>query len=703
MSQVEIYKLRDTVSPEVRNSSVFDYMGKGDTPDPAHYIKEWAGQMHGTLPLTIPGRLMLEPPEDYHGSGTIQNGDIAVVEGQPYYFDSLQGSKFIALDAFDSSNVRAAQHIQYGGMVDIIRADAIALTDDLAYICGEIGIPCGYLGERSQYGVYNDGKLFLPHVSNESHQYFLHPDFMKGEEARAFIELLTELSTLSEGERWDGGQWQNIYTYLRERTPINLQDLQDVRERYAPELLLPAEIRSLSKHIPIDADKAEIAYLDAKASGMNDVQRYTLEAVIEAGWHCDSVAEIINLTENIDCFDLEPSAMNISKYGALRLKNDWEICERAVLQLENSENREDRFLAKYIKLLGKSANTEAYGLRAAKDDGGVFTKYGYITCVRDIEVIYRGVQDIPAEYSMSEPTRQLATQSKELPIMVQNTDLGALLLEMHAVGGKYMRDAGYNIRALANKGDDFFVMMSPERLDVSPVEFVCRRDRDEFETWMLAGASPDTRTFIISVTDRSDGRITGSIFEADLYSIQDSIREHSFHFIHLDAEMKDGTQRRFTIDEWDDMPLTLRDQVNSWTKRYDSADEADLEVYISGIRWACEENRQPATVGELLSKISAPYMAQADNPQPDMLRIAPEAAKEILAQNTADVFRLMPNDMEKLSPIDAIKVPMYQLYREFAVKLQDWGGIEKWAQRAAGDMLRQHERGERHKSQTPEH
>ena len=79
MAYVEIYKLRKTVPREIREYSLFDFMDINKSPNPAHYIKEWAGQMHGTLPMTLSGRLMLEPPANYHG-GEIENGDIAIVD-----------------------------------------------------------------------------------------------------------------------------------------------------------------------------------------------------------------------------------------------------------------------------------------------------------------------------------------------------------------------------------------------------------------------------------------------------------------------------------------------------------------------------------------------------------------------------------------------------------------------------------------------
>jgi hypothetical protein len=293
---------------------------------------------------------------------------------------------------------------------------------------------------------------------------------------------------------------------------------------------------------------------------------------------------------------------------------------------------------------------------------------------------------------------QVEIYSQKLkPIMISQKDLGTMLMEMHAVGGDYMRDAGYNVKSLANKGDDFLIMANTGMMVVTPVDLVFHRDTHEFEMWMLASKSPDIRTFVMSVTDRNGIQITGNLFEIDLYTLQDYVRNLSFYFTHLDAEMKDGSSRRFTLEEWDAMDLNDRGQLKSWTKHYDPADEARLATSLSVLRWAFEENRQAVEVSEFISQINEQYMSKAISPQPDMIRVAPEAAKEILAQNTANVFRLLPNDVEKLSPIDAIKVPLYHSYREFAISRNDWPGIEKWAQRASGDILRQNEHNQRDK------
>jgi hypothetical protein len=245
-------------------------------------------------------------------------------------------------------------------------------------------------------------------------------------------------------------------------------------------------------------------------------------------------------------------------------------------------------------------------------------------------------------------------------------------------------------------------MANPGMIVVNPAELLYRRDTHEHQAWTLLADTPDIRVFFMAVTDRPNGRVTGNIYDMELSSIQDSIRGQGFFFTHLDAEMKGGTDRRFTLEEWDAMDMRGRDQLKSWTKHYNPADEARLSTLMDSFRWACEDSRNPVGVGEFLLQLSEPYMAKADNPQPGMLRVAPEAAKEILAQDAADVYRLMPKGMEKLPPIEAVRLPMYSYFREFAVKAHDWAGIEKWAQRSAGDMLRQQGRGGHNKSRNAE-
>ena len=58
----------------------------------------------------------------------------------------------------------------------------------------------------------------------------------------------------------------------------------------------------------------ELNYLAAKLEELDEPSIGTYQSIIEIDEHCDSVAELINLTDNLDCYDVEPE---ISDYDDL--------------------------------------------------------------------------------------------------------------------------------------------------------------------------------------------------------------------------------------------------------------------------------------------------------------------------------------------------------------------------------------------------
>jgi hypothetical protein len=96
-------------------------------------------------------------------------------------------------------------------------------------------------------------------------------------------------------------------------------------------------------------------------------------------------------------------------------------------------------------------------------------------------------------------------------------------------------------------------------------------------------------------------------------------------------------------------------------------------------------------------------MAASENPQPDMIRITNEVAREILARGDAEVYRMMPGGAEELRPIEAAKPLSFEANRDIAIKRDDAAaGLERWANRTVRKALRQKERSENKKSQEPE-
>ena len=124
----------------------------------------------------------------------------------------------------------------------------------------------------------------------------------------------------------------------------------------------------------------ELNYLASKLEEMRDYEYDQFRAGMEMGDHCGSLQEIINLTENLDCYEVYP---NIEDYDDL---GRYYIEELDVMQVPEH-------LRNYI-------DYEAYGRDVALEEGGTFTDQGY---VRDTGDRFREYYDgergsIPDEY-----------------------------------------------------------------------------------------------------------------------------------------------------------------------------------------------------------------------------------------------------------------------------------------------------------------
>lgn len=233
MAQIEIYKLKKTVLPKVRTYGMFEYFGMGEGPLPNNYVREWSGELPIDNLETLYGRFMLNPPAGYYG-GSLEKSDIAVLNGKAYFLDRVSSRYKFAEVHFDTSAVKDAIHVVYGYPVNAEGAQPI--SRELAAICEKLEIPIGYTGTPDYHGSHKGEELFNQKAGcGYSLNAYLHPQFLKGDEARAFIGLLTELSKKD--------RWEEIAIHLRVSYPVRMDDLKSACEIYAPELLISAEAR----------------------------------------------------------------------------------------------------------------------------------------------------------------------------------------------------------------------------------------------------------------------------------------------------------------------------------------------------------------------------------------------------------------------------------------------------------------------------
>ncbi len=391
MAEIEIYKIKKTVDPKIRKCGMYEFFGMVDGPLPQNYVRAWAGELPSGDLAMLWGKTAVDPPDGYHG-GPLEKSDIVVVDGRAHFLDETPGGhEFVAI-SFDTTGIRNDIHVDYGWHIST--EEAAIIPREFASICKSIHVPIGYHDDPDRHGSHKDETPFLDFTINIRNLCYIHPQFVKGEEARAFAGLLMDLSKVD--------QWEKIAAYLRDNYPINMADLKAACKSFAPEFLLPDELRPLAGVIPPDAGKPEIGALAAKVKDMDEGQRNLLYAAAESRLHGGDVNAVIELAENLDCFTLEP-ALDAATYGARRLEQDWIEYEPATHYLEKSESYFDKSLAKYISLLEQSADEAVYGRLAAQEANGVFTTYGLLTQIRDFQEIDRSTQNIPTDERAAMP------------------------------------------------------------------------------------------------------------------------------------------------------------------------------------------------------------------------------------------------------------------------------------------------------------
>lgn len=124
----------------------------------------------------------------------------------------------------------------------------------------------------------------------------------------------------------------------------------------------------------------ELNYLASKLDEMSQSEYAQFQAGMELGDHCGSLQEIINLTENLDCYEIYPDIEDYDDLGRYYIE------ELEVMRIPEH-------LQNYI-------NYEAYGRDVAIDENGTFTDQGY---VRDTGNSFHEYYDgergsIPEEY-----------------------------------------------------------------------------------------------------------------------------------------------------------------------------------------------------------------------------------------------------------------------------------------------------------------
>ena len=199
-----------------------------------------------------------------------------------------------------------------------------------------------------------------------------------------FAAFITNLGKYNEGELV--GEWVKFPTTAEELKEvfkrIGIGQKDDFGQPYEEWFITDYDcyVDGLYSKLGEYENLDELNYLASKLDEMSNSEYAQFQAGMEMGDHCGSLQEIINLTENLDCYEVYPHIEDYDDLGRYYIE------ELEVMQIPEH-------LQNYI-------DYEAYGRDVAMDENGSFTDQGYVRDTGDRFCEYydgeRG--SIPDEY-----------------------------------------------------------------------------------------------------------------------------------------------------------------------------------------------------------------------------------------------------------------------------------------------------------------
>lgn len=143
-----------------------------------------------------------------------------------------------------------------------------------------------------------------------------------------------------------------------------------------------SDVLGLYDHLGEYESLDELNYLAHLLEEMTPDELEKLEAVMDTGEYTDSVKDLINLTQNLDCFEFYANFTTEEELGRMYLLN-----YETIPVPEN--------LVDYL-------DYEAYGRNMSINEGGHFAPGGYVfNNGSKFTEYYSGLDDIPEEYRIS--------------------------------------------------------------------------------------------------------------------------------------------------------------------------------------------------------------------------------------------------------------------------------------------------------------
>ena len=321
-------------------------------------------------------------PEDRSRLEEIKSTDPAAVILNGYYCGHLGGD--MSLD-----ELTAGVRYHYENSMNDIDAFIGAHDDRLPpEVIEEARAAAHEAGLPFSEKPYRDGADFNPYVFDGSmsiEDFELMHRMIEKERSEQMAEpilsgYLSNLGKYTEGR--PAGEWVTFPTtaeHLKEVFDRIGIDFKHYEEWHFTEF--QSTIPGLTEHLSEYSHPDELNYLGKLLEMQFDDDREKFIAAIEYGDHADSLQDIINLAQNLDCYWIYPSVHNEEEYGRY-----------LVDELEEPELSDE--VKRYFMY-------EEYGRDASINDDGMFTEKGYIYNNRNTFTEWYDGRDVPQEYRVT--------------------------------------------------------------------------------------------------------------------------------------------------------------------------------------------------------------------------------------------------------------------------------------------------------------
>ena len=326
-------------------------------------------------------------PEDKSRLMEIRETDPAAVVVNGYYSGYL--GEDMSLDEL-TAGVRHHYENGYSNIKEFIEAHDDSLSPEEIEKGREIAHAAGLPFSEKPY---RDGEDFDPYVYDGTmriEDYELMQSMIEKERSERMAEpilsgYLSNLGKYTEGR--PAGEWVTFPTtaaHLKEVFDRIGIDFKHYEEWHFTEY--QSSVPGLTEHLSEYSHPDELNYLAKLLSMQFDDDREKFIAAIEYGDHTDSLQDIINLAQNLDCYWIYPAVKNEEDYG-----------HYLVDELEEPELPEEA--KKYFMY-------EEYGRDASINDDGMFTEQGYIYNNRNTFTEWYDGLDVPQEYRVTPQQEQ---------------------------------------------------------------------------------------------------------------------------------------------------------------------------------------------------------------------------------------------------------------------------------------------------------